>query len=794
MVGLVAYYLASPFNLLFLFCSEGGTPLMFTLVLLLKLGCCGISFYTASRAFFGDRRLLLAFSTAYALMGYNAVFGWNLMWLDGVILLPLMVLGLWRIWTERRYGLYTGSLFLILLSSYYIGYMLCIASVLFFLAMMLWTGQTLHSPRERLCITAHYLLASLAGGLLASVLWLPAILSLRSSRLQTLGRGLDAKLSFPIWDLPGKFMPGAVNTHELLNGLPNVFCGTAVLFLVLLFFMNRDVSVRKRLVAGGCLLFLLLSFSFSALNTIWHGFSSNNGYNYRYSFLFSYLLLMLAQTQMLRFGLSDRRSQRIALGLLVFGLCVAAVRGYEKYLTLENLLYGALALLLLGAVLLLSRRKTAPVSLALAAILLLDLGINYTLSLNRLVWLGIPLDLGTYYDFIDHTKPAVHRVQTMDGGLYRMEKTFYFCINDPLLLGYRGLSHFSSSFNRAVPRFLGQMGLRDTGFWANYNRGTTAEAESLLGLRYLLSGDDLTVVKGYEDLGEETGTRIYRNRNALPLALLADPSLLTLDMTQKDLFALHNAIWPCLDASGLPILTPADPPRVSTHNLTVQVSADGITRYRKIDQSLPASLCYEIDITETDPLYYYFSAPSLQEAELFLNDTDMGAYFDEYQWDIACAGRHIPGETVLLEIRPKDEELEIEHGLFYYEHLDRLADAAARIQRSSPVICQDSGTRFSGSYSAGEDTLLLFTIPYEEGWELRVDGEKTELIPAMDALLAAQVPAGEHRYSLRFVPPGLYPGMALSAAGAVLLLTSYVVQKRKRAQKEKKMSAHPADS
>ena len=63
------------------------------------------------------------------------------MWIDGMILLPLIVLGIEQLVHNGKGALYTGALAVLLLSNYYMGYMACIFSVLYFLAYFLMTAK-----------------------------------------------------------------------------------------------------------------------------------------------------------------------------------------------------------------------------------------------------------------------------------------------------------------------------------------------------------------------------------------------------------------------------------------------------------------------------------------------------------------------------------------------------------------------------------------------------------------------------------------------------------------------------
>ena len=67
-------------------------------LVILRIGLMGLTFSIYLRKTFGkaDPAVIL-FSTCYALSGYLAAYNWNVMWLDAMLLLPLIALGIEQI-------------------------------------------------------------------------------------------------------------------------------------------------------------------------------------------------------------------------------------------------------------------------------------------------------------------------------------------------------------------------------------------------------------------------------------------------------------------------------------------------------------------------------------------------------------------------------------------------------------------------------------------------------------------------------------------------------------------------
>lgn len=133
-LGMYAYYLASPISwIVVLFPADMITEAIWVM-LVLKTGICGLTMSVFLDKVYPSKSLnIVLFSTLYAFSAYNLAYMSNIMWMDGVMLLPLLLLGLEKLLAEKKYILYTLTLALIILSNYYIGFMICIFVVLYFI-------------------------------------------------------------------------------------------------------------------------------------------------------------------------------------------------------------------------------------------------------------------------------------------------------------------------------------------------------------------------------------------------------------------------------------------------------------------------------------------------------------------------------------------------------------------------------------------------------------------------------------------------------------------------------------
>lgn len=101
-MGIFAYYLASPFSFLIALFPENHITEGLLLIILLKTGSMGASMaYYLNESRPTKKLNILIFSTCYALSSYAVVMANNTMWIDNLILLPLVALGIERLITKK---------------------------------------------------------------------------------------------------------------------------------------------------------------------------------------------------------------------------------------------------------------------------------------------------------------------------------------------------------------------------------------------------------------------------------------------------------------------------------------------------------------------------------------------------------------------------------------------------------------------------------------------------------------------------------------------------------------------
>ena len=306
-LGLIAYYMASPLNLLSVLVPERLLLAYYTLIMPVKLGLASLFFAVFLKKHFRRDDLSVAlFGGLYALCAWALGYHWNVMWLDTFALLPLVALGTVALVRDKKFVLYTVTLFLSVFLNYYVGLFTCVFVFLLFFCQEIcrWRGF-----RRFLADFIRIGFFSVLAIGMTALLELPALAALQNtqSSVNNFPHGFQLNIADEnTWrglldamrQVAGNLGGGLEPTFR--EGLPNLYCGVGTVFLACLFLTSREVRLRDKLCCLALLLFFTVSFIIRQLDYIWHGFHFTNMLPYRFSFLFSFVLLYMAYTAFLQ--------------------------------------------------------------------------------------------------------------------------------------------------------------------------------------------------------------------------------------------------------------------------------------------------------------------------------------------------------------------------------------------------------------------------------------------------------------------------------------------------------------
>jgi len=230
-------YMNSPFHLLFFLFKKENIFVFYTILLFLKVG---LSSYTMciylnhiSKDKYTWKQIL--FSLTYALSSFGVACSVHIMWTDSVILLPLIILGLDKLIEENKSGFYILYLTLAILVNFYIGYMLCIFCLIYFLYKAY--------VREKLQVETckHFIFSSLLCGMMSSIVLIPQIISLIAGRGSHFSFSTLKGISiFSLFSIPSSLLSGMYSSFDnFSNGSPLLYCSLFVLVMNIFYFFNN---------------------------------------------------------------------------------------------------------------------------------------------------------------------------------------------------------------------------------------------------------------------------------------------------------------------------------------------------------------------------------------------------------------------------------------------------------------------------------------------------------------------------------------------------------------------------
>ena len=814
-VGMFAYYLASPFTIIVMLLPRAIITESLLIMQLLKVGSASAAFcWFLKSSKRSSPYTALIFAILYSLMAYMIVQLMDPMWLDGLIYLPIICRGIEKLIDTKKWLLFIIPLALMFIANFYIGWMIAIFCCLYFLAYYFFMSE------ETMPFKIKHLLRSGAqfasGGIIAAIctawLLIPLYYSLSLGKFEFSTPNYEMKTQFDFLDFFVNILPNVYDTCRP-EGSPVIYCGVLTILLVPLFFFNENITLRKKIGFGLLGLSVILSMYMSTVDLVWHGFQVPNWLPYRYSFTFSFVMLIMAALAFDRIeGVTFKQIGAVFFALLIYVFYVdkqnpivtANGKDIEKVNLLAVVWFTAAFAAVYALLLYMHKKyyKVKPIPIIIAAFVIAET----TASASYNIY-AIDRDVSysthsSYNRYITLGRNTVNKIYDMDSfdesGVYRIEKNFHRTVNDAMAFGSFGISHSSSTLNAAPIQFLRNLGYGYGGHYTKYN-GQTYVSDALLGIKYVMEkGDAATEEKPepevassshYDNLVLANGDSkeimyVYENPYALPAAFMADEAIADVSFENwENPFENQNRLLSALLSDEeqdfyVPIeisdIVPenAKPSTYGTH-----------TKYVPRIEGQNSHIEFIFDAPTDDMIYMFFPSSYERQINLWLNEEFLDYYYEGGRMAIKTLGRFSAGEEVSLitTIREEHNEVLFKNNYIYYLDEEKFQAAVEELRQQPLEIESFKENRIKGTVNAKKDGILFTTIAWEPGWTVYIDGEKTEPVKIADALIGVPVTAGEHTVDMKFFPKGMKLGIVLSLFGiATLVLIGLYEHKNKK--------------
>ncbi|MEI5993409.1 YfhO family protein [Candidatus Enterococcus mansonii] len=774
---LSAYYLLSPFNFLVLLFSYEQLPIAILLIITLKIAFMGTSMYYYLQKTYRETTVYtLLFSTSYSFCGFVTIYALNFMWLDALILLPLLVLGIQRLWDHKKYGLYSLVLFFAIVTNYYMGYMLCIFAV--FYSFYWYYQQTLSTDKKGVW---HFIkegrlffVASFLTGISTSFILIPAIEGMLATKKTSFD--LDTFLPLPKFGLNffSQLGIGSVNFELRLEHLPIIFSG---LLMVLLFITYFQLSVIPRKEKWNTLVLIgliFLSFWLEMVNTVWHMFQSPAGFPYRNSFIFSFLVIKFAYEAFIKLkqGATLKVFVPTIFSMLLLVGYLSLRFSKEKDFLLSNiyLFISLLGIWLIYCLIVLGQKSLGLKRHVLYSLLFLfvcsELIFNFWISLKEIPFGNQEKFAATYQaqdkvisELNEEQSDLFRLKQTIDSRTagYNEQNNGY---NNALLYGYAGVSSYTSTLDAKMQDTLTALGL----YKKNDRRIAYVDEfkviNLLLNVAYQITPEHK---EKQQIIATEPSTNVYKNPEAIGMGFLVPQGFRAIKLEKEQ--PLKN------------------------QEMILQTIQQKDTSYFKETRELKWTALSENQYTVTTKttsdgeLYLYAPEIDWQKMTSFTvngKKIQPSVYIATNQ--LFNLGYFKKDETIQLQF---DSEKELEDKNMEVKTLQQdLFDSFIAKQKSQAIQLNKQGSRtLTGEITVTDSnhTLLYLAIPYDKNWQITVDGKKIAAKRILGNFIGIELPIGKHQVAMNYQPKNFFIGSLISIS-VLLGVSFYQLIKRKSKQ------------
>ena len=819
-------YLSSPIGgLIVLLFGHENVPEAIGAMVFLKnaLAAASMAFYLKKSTGKNDFTIS-AFGILYAFCGFFIAYYWNIMWIDAMYLLPLIVLGIERIINKQKATFYIVMLAISFFSNYYMSYMICIFAVLYFLVYFF----SNYSIKEVLPTKPIYVdddgeiykrkvddvlysrfvtsgllfaLGSFVAVGLAAVALLPTYFCLKACSATSGTFPADYQFYNNIFDFLANHLssldPTIRSSGETV--LPNVYCGIITVMLVPLYIFCDKIKAKERAAHIILLAVFFLGFNLNYLNYIVHAFHFPNDLPFRFSFIYSLVLLSMAYKALINiksFSTKALLGSGVATILFIVLVQELGSKNVQEATVYLSIAFAAVYTVVLG---LMKKKEFAQsaVSLLLMCCVFAEVAVcdtdHFVMSQQK------PNFVNGYTEF----RELKEKLDTVEGNdKYRMELTDINTLMDASWFNYNGVSVFSSMAYEKSANLQHNLGLNSNYINSYVYAPQTPVYNAMMSLKYLVNNDG-SMMNGelFEEVAGNDSFTAYRNNYYLPIAYCVSDEVSKWITTGSNPFEIQNDYWTrATDAGDVFKKIPAS--TYSTDNIRDDeaILSENFTYYKDaVNES--GSMVIKYEVPESENVYLYADCKTAESISVSGTNGFSKTQDPDDPYVLDC-GYYEKGEIITLEISiPADKESG--YADIYAVGLDMNNFEAGynKLAASTMDITEFTDTHIKGTVNVKATELVYTSINYDEGWEITVDGEKVEPIAIGGALIGIDAAPGTHTIEMTYKPKGLAIGAIVSGGTLVALIVTlliiHIVKKKrlaKFAQSEKGTFAQVTES
>lgn len=800
-------YICSPISLVMLLFGHKNMPEAIAAIVLLQAAFASASFtYYLKGSLKEHSPATAAFGVLYSFCGFFIAYYWNIMWLDAMVYFPLFILGIEKIINHRKPGLYIFSLAAMLITGYYMGYMACIFSVIYFLVYYFShhnisdyntdpVSYTDKNGKEKIklidklknstFLTSGFTFAfsSILGAALVAFALLPVFFVLQNSSATSGTMPETVKSYFSVFDFLANHLASLEPTIRSSGDtvLPNVYCGIGTVLLVPLYLFSKKIPVREKIAHVSLLGILYFSFNLNILNFVWHAFHFPNDLPYRFSFMYSFVLLVMAFKAFKRLHEFTGKEILGAGTAILFGI-ILVEKITSKNVNDTTIIVSIIFVVLYTVIFYLFSTKKYQAS-AMAFLLLCCVCAEMVSANTDHYSMGrTKADYTSDYDDFREVKDKLDKKEK--NKFYRMELALLRARMDPAWYNYNGISTFSSMAYEKLANLQQQLGVSGNYINSYTYAPQTPVYNAMMSLKYVVNNNKINLPDFNPDLYNFVTSKskffAYENKYNLPIAYCVNSEIKDWNHDSQNPFEVQNDYFE--KATGIQgVLEPL------TINDSVYENVDPITEgfdsgymtFYKIDESAEGKISFVIIPEKQQDIYIFVESSSIEDITIenghnrFLQKTDR-----EYVYDL---GKCEAGVPIVIEMNVLADKPSASLNFFAYGlNMEKFQEGYDVLKSNSFEVDTFEDTRITGKIRADKDCVVYTSIPYDKDFKVIVDGKELaqkDIIAIGDALLGFNISEGEHTIELKYEAKGLLIGTVISLMALLIIIVMYAVRR-----------------
>ena len=390
-------------------------------------------------------------------------------------------------------------------------------------------------------------------------------------------------------------------------------------------------------------------------------------------------------------------------------------------------------------------------------------------------------DVQAYQEYVTQGQKQIDEIKEKDNSIYRIsqtstrinEKAFASTanLNESAAFNYYSISGYTSAADEITNLFMDRMGYRTNGIACLVNTSLIG-ADSLLGVKYVLSQQPLEGFEKVDEFSKYNGKDVYKNPYCFPMAFTYNSPIEKIDENLNP-FEYQNAVYSQLAGDEVNLYTKVD--------------------YKVSEKSTDAKsiVTYELSAPSED-FVLYGNLPAVRElSDVILNVNDI--YENEYSSWVGPSVFYIPvydndKKTVKVVVNSETVyDQANDDAQFYALNLNELEKVSKLISKNAVEFAKFENGHVEINMTSDKAQRLYLSIPYDKGWKIEVNGKETEPELFADCMMTLPLEKGEYKIVLKYEVSGLKAGIAASSLGVIALAGLFIYdnknKKKKRGEK-----------